>query len=254
MTRFINICSSKGGVGKTTTAINLCSAFRLFNKDAVLVDCNLTAPNVGIYLGSPVVPVTLHHVLSGKNTIHEAVYVHKNMKVVFGGLFINDLYKARPEKLKHALLDLDGFADIILLDSPPGLGREAVTAMELADEVLIVTNPELPAVTDALKTARLAEHLRKHILGIVVTRSGRLDLSVRNIEQMIEHPVIAIIPDDPCVKMSVVNKLQLVDTYPRSDAAVAYKKLAAALIGRHYEEEREKNLLETFLSFFRFKK
>ncbi len=254
MTRFINICSSKGGVGKTTTAINLCSAFRIFNKDAILVDCNLTAPNVGVYLGSPIVPVTLHHVLSGKNTIHEAIYVYKNMKMVFGGLFIDDLNRVRTERLRNIMLDLDGFADIVLLDSPPGLGHEALVSMESSDEVLIVTNPELAAVTDSLKTARLAERLRKHILGVVVTRSGRLDLNIRNIEQMIEHPVIAVIPDDPYVKLSVVNKMQLVDAHPKSDAAIAYKKLAAALIGRHYEEEQEKNLLETFLSFFRLKK
>ena len=65
MKRVIVITSGKGGVGKTTTAINLGAAINHFGRDVLIVDGNLTTPNVGIHFGSPEVPVNLNHVLSG---------------------------------------------------------------------------------------------------------------------------------------------------------------------------------------------
>ena len=65
-TRFIGCLAAKGGVGKTTSSINLSAALGHFGKSVILVDGNLTTPNVGIYLGVPIAPVTLHDVLRGK--------------------------------------------------------------------------------------------------------------------------------------------------------------------------------------------
>ena len=76
MTKFIAIMAGKGGTGKTTTSVNLGAALSYFGKDVVIVDANLTTPNVGIHLGVPVVPIHLHHVLQGKNKINEAIYIH----------------------------------------------------------------------------------------------------------------------------------------------------------------------------------
>ena len=66
MTKIIVITSGKGGVGKTTTAINLGAAMNHFGKDVLVIDGNLTTPNVGIHLGSPEVPINLNHILNGK--------------------------------------------------------------------------------------------------------------------------------------------------------------------------------------------
>jgi septum site-determining protein MinD len=76
MTRFISIISGKGGVAKTTTSINLGAALSYFGKDVIVVDANLTTPNIGVHLGVPVVPVHLHHALQGKHNIRDAVYMH----------------------------------------------------------------------------------------------------------------------------------------------------------------------------------
>ena len=66
MAKIIVITSGKGGVGKTTTAINLGAAINYFGKDVSVIDCNLSTPNVGIHLGSPEVPVNLNHFLLNK--------------------------------------------------------------------------------------------------------------------------------------------------------------------------------------------
>lgn len=78
MTKVITITSGKGGVGKTTTAINLAAALNSLGKDVILVDSNLTTPNVGIHLGAPIVPVTLNHVLLGKAKVGDAIYEHSS--------------------------------------------------------------------------------------------------------------------------------------------------------------------------------
>ena len=76
MKKIIVIASGKGGVGKTTTAINLAAALNHFGKKVLIIDANLTTPNVGIHLNSPEVPVNLNHVLNGEATALEAVYEH----------------------------------------------------------------------------------------------------------------------------------------------------------------------------------
>jgi len=78
MARVIAIISGKGGVGKTTTAVNLGAALNKFDKEVIVVDANLSTPNIGIHLGAPMVPVTLNHILRGKANIEDAIYEHSS--------------------------------------------------------------------------------------------------------------------------------------------------------------------------------
>ena len=132
------------------------------------------------------------------------------------------------------MLDLLGVNDIVILDAAAGLGKEALAAMESADEVLIVTTPELPAVTDALKAIKLGEQLGAKIAGVVVNKvSGKShEMKIHEVEEMLGKDVIAVIPEDKNVIKSVVMKNALVYTHPKSKASRAYKKLAARLIGK----------------------
>src|SRR3989344_3526732 len=156
MTRYVGILSGKGGVAKTTTALNLGAAFTYFGRDAIVVDGNLTTPNLGLHLGAPVVPINLHHVLKGKNSINEAVYTHDSgLKIIPAGLSVSDLQGVNPDKLKNVLAGLDGLADLVIVDGSAGLGREALAVLQAVQDVIIVTNPELPAVTDALKMIKV---------------------------------------------------------------------------------------------------
>lgn len=240
MTRFITVISGKGGVAKTTTAINLGVALNMFGKDVTVVDANLTTPNVGLFMGAPVVPINLHHVLQGKYPITDAMYLLPcGIKMVPASIALQDLKGVKPENLDRALSGLSKSSDIVLIDGAAGLGREALAAIDSADELLVVTNAELPAITDALKTIKLAEELKKPVLGVVLTknRDDDLEVSVRNIETILEKPVIGIIPFDEAVREALQMKDSVVLTHPKSHAAVGYKKLAAALLGREWNEK-----------------
>ena len=243
MTRFIALISGKGGTGKTTSSIALGCAMNYFGKDVTIVDANITTPNVGIHLGAPIVPIHLHHVLQGKNHISEAVYMHPSgTKIVPASISIEDLKKTKPDNLKNVIKGLKGMNDIVLVDCAAGLGKEALCALESVDEILIVTNPEMPAVADALKTIKIAEELNKKILGVVLTQTNdrNLELSIKNVEALLEKPVISVIPKDKSVKEALIRKESVIHTHPKSNAAISYKKLAALLLNRDYKENIEK--------------
>lgn len=255
MTRFITIISGKGGVGKTSSAINLAAALSFFGKTVTVVDANLTTPNVGLHLGVPVVPVNLHDVLQGNNKITDAVYMHPSgTKIIPASIALKDLKKTDARRLPKSLSKLHGTTDFVLIDGAAGLGNEALGALHASNEVLVVTNPELPAITDALKTVRLADELKKDVLGVILTKSNEcdLDVSMQNIETMLEKPVISVVPFDVSMREALTQRDAVVFTHPQCDAAVAYKKLAANLIGReYYEENIKKGFFSRIIKRFR---
>ncbi|MBI2673641.1 P-loop NTPase [Candidatus Woesearchaeota archaeon] len=259
MTKYIAILSGKGGAGKSTSSINLGTALNYFGKDVTIVDANLTTPNIGIYLGVPVVPINIHHVLQGKNHISEAVYLHTSgTKIVPGSISLKDLKTTNPLNLKRVLRGLYGTTDIVLIDSAAGLGRDTLLAVDACDSSIIVTNPELPAITDALKTIKVVEEMGKKVLGVILTRTkeNNFDLSIKNIESILGKPVISRIPEDKAVREALIRKDPVVLTHPDSLASIEYKRLAALLLGRKYQPEQKKEETKGFFErlFERFKK
>lgn len=257
MTRFIALISGKGGAGKTSSAISLGCAMNYFGKDITIVDANLTTPNIGIHLGAPVVPINLHHVLQGKNDISEAVYMHPSgTKIVPASISLEDMKKTKSDNLKNTIRGLAGTSDIVLVDCAAGLGKEAINALESVNEVIIVTNPEMPAVADALKTIKISEEMGKKILGVILTRTRdkNLELSIKNIESLLEKPIISVVPEDRAMKEALLRKESVIYTSPKSEAAISYKKLAAFLLKRDYKEESEKAAVEKEHFFTKFLK
>ena len=242
MSKFIVITSGKGGVGKTTTAVNLAAAMNALDEDVTLVDVNLTTPNVGLHLGAPVVPVTLNHVLAGKAELVDAIYEHSSgTKVIPSSLSIKDLKKLNEKDLLTTAKDLRNISDIILFDSAAGLGSEANVAISIADEIIIVTNPEIPAVTDALKTAKLAEDMGKIVKGVIITRvrNNKSEMSLSSIKEMLELPILGIVPEDENIQEALALRNAIVITHPRSKAARAYRNIAANILGKKIEPEVE---------------
>lgn len=257
MSKITVITSGKGGVGKTTTAINLAAAMKYFGKDVLVIDGNLSTPNVGLHLNSPEVPINLNHVLRGKAEPFEAVYEHESgIKIMPSSLSVKELKRTRPERMKDFKKDFRKLSENIIVDSSAGLGYEAGCAMELADELLIVTNPELPAVTDALKAIKLAEQLKKPILGVIVTRVRKddIELGPEAVKEMLEVPILGMVPEDMAVKKSIRSKGAVVHLYPKSDAARAYKEIAAKILNIPYDSDKDREgLFERFSAWLGFR-
>ncbi len=234
MTKLITITSGKGGVGKTTTAINLGVALNAFGKEVIILDANLTTPNVGLHLGAPIVPISLNHVLLGKAKIADALYEHSSgTKIIPSSLSVKELRRLNHGKLKEVGKKLRKMADFVIYDSAAGLGEEAIAAMEASDELIIVTNPEIPAVTDALKTAKVIEQLGKSVKGVIVTRvrGTKSEMPLTNVRDMLELPILGVVPEDRNMQEALVMKDAIIHTHPRSRASRAYRMIAAKIAG-----------------------
>jgi len=243
MNRIIVITSGKGGVGKTTTAINLGAAMNYFGKDVLVIDGNLSTPNVGIHLNSPEVPINLNHVLLGKADALEAVYEHESgLKVMPSSLSIKELKRTKPERINDFKKDFKKLSDYIIVDSAAGLGEETLSTMELADELIIITNAEMPAITDALKTIKLAEQMKKTVLGVIVTRvrKDNIEMSSEAVRDMLETPILGMIPEDINVRRSLNRKDAVVHTHPQSNASRAYKEIAARIVNVEYDSNKDR--------------
>ncbi len=230
--------SGKGGVGKTTLVSNLSFALTELGKDVTAVDTNITTPHLGLHLGFHSTPKTLHDFLRGGAKVRDVVYNHPfGFKIVPASLSVNDLVGVDGNKLQNLTMNLIGSTDFILLDSAPSLGKEAMLSMNASDEIILLTNPNLPAVLDILKVSKVAERMNKVILGVVVNRAtGRKDeLSSKEIEEIVRQPVLATIPEDENVQKSLAARTSVVDYSPKSRASVEVRRLAHYLIGRDFE-------------------
>ena len=241
MGRIIGIVSGKGGVGKTTLAINLGTVLaQHFKKDVTLIDCNVTTSHLGLYLGMYYCPLTLNKVLRGDATMEEAMYEHfSGVKVIPASLSLADLEGIDIIHLKDKVREIADKSDIIFLDASPGLGREAMACLKACDEVIFVTTPFVPAIMDIIRCQEILNEIRVRPIGIVLNQVNKekYEMTPKEIEQLTRLPVIATIPYDKNVRKSLAAKTPVVIYKPKSKASKEFFRLGAALIGEEYESQ-----------------
>lgn len=253
MTYFLAIVSAKGGVGKTTTTINVSAALAYFGRNVIAVDTDITAPNLSIHLGVTKYPKTIHHALHNDVDILEAIYQHQSgIRIIPGSVAYDHAITAPVARMKEILPKLNGVSEIVVLDSAPGLGEEAQTTISIADGVIIVVTPDLAAVSDARKTIKLTQQLNRKILGVVVNKSHEHDeLTEENVATFLEVPVLAVIPEDFVVRSAYQLKSPVIYVHPESVPAQAYKKLAGKIIGEEYHEKIDVKKQESMLHYIK---
>ena len=247
MRRVVGVLSGKGGVGKTTTSINLSLAMHNLGEDVVVVDTDLKNPTLGIQLGVFNYDNTLHDVLQKGMPLLEAVYVHKTgLRFVPSHVSLGYL-NIDPSRLGRAFSELY-FTTV--LDAPPGLGKEAMSVMEVCDELLIVTTPALPDVAGALRTIEVARSMGKRVAGIVLNkrRGKSYEVTARELEATSGVRVLAEIPWDDNVMRAVSGKEPVVAFNPYAPSSIRFYELASQLAGKPYSPPALaglKNLVKT---------
>lgn len=241
MARVIVVASGKGGVGKTTIAANLGIALSLHGEEVVVLDLDVAMANLELILGLEDKPVTLQDVLSGKDMIHNAVYEGPGgVKIVPAGLSLYGLKDMKLERLEEVLETLTEDIDILLIDAPGGLERDALAALQVAQEMILVTLPEITSLSDALKTKIVAEKLGIDILGVVINkeRPDKSLLTTNEIESILNLPAISIIPEDPELNKASASGNSILEKNPKSNTSKLILNLAAGVIGEYsYEND-----------------
>ena len=236
--RLIGVFSGKGGVGKTTVAINLGAILaKNFNRRITIVDCNVTTSHLGLYLGIYYSPITLNKVLRGEHDIGEALFTHyTGMKIIPASLSFSELEGVDVLYLKEKVSALLENNDFVFLDSAPGLGREAVASIRASKEILYVTTPYVPSVMDVVKTNEVAMEAGVKPLGIVLNmvHNEKHEMSKDEVEQLTNIPVIGSIPFDKTVRKSLTLKMPSVVLDPNSKSSREFIRIGEKLTGEKY--------------------
>ncbi|MGZ7096691.1 MAG: cell division ATPase MinD [Methanobacterium sp.] len=236
MARVIAVASGKGGVGKTTIAANLGIAMSLLGEDVVVLDLDIAMANLELILGLEDKPVTLQEVLSGKDMIHNAIYEGPGgVKIVPAGISLYGLKDMRFERMEEVLETLTEEVDILIIDSPGGLERDTLSAIEVSNEIILITTPEISSLSDTLKTRIVAEKLGLEILGVIINRrvQDKAFLTADEIEVILNVPVLSIIPEDPELQIAYVSRNPILVNNPNSKTSKLFMNLAKSVIEKY---------------------
>jgi MinD-like ATPase involved in chromosome partitioning or flagellar assembly len=237
-TRIIGIVSGKGGVGKTTVAINLASAFLEFKKQAVIVDADVEMCGASLQLGMYNFPITLANVLNNKMSIFEAVYTHRSgIELIPTSFFSGQI----PQLSLSDILSNPNLGDIILIDSPPGISGRANEILTSCKEIIPVVTPDIVSLTDTIKLIHLAKNFNVKPSGIIVNRYSekiKNQTSLEEIEKTFELPLLGVIPEDELIRISVNERVPAFYLNPNSKVSQAFRKTAAEILGIPFEPKR----------------
>lgn len=232
MTRVITVVSGKGGVGKTTVTSNLGTALSRQGDDVLIIDGNFSGANLAQHFGIGFSEVTFNDVLKGDAYITQAVSKHSDGVSIVPASVLE--FSANSEQLKHSIVEFLGEKDFVFIDAAAGVGEEVEAAIEASDEVLLVSEPELPALTNCLGAKKLAEQLNRDILGLVVNgvKDEKSEVRLDDIEELVEADIIGKVPDHRHVREAIALREPVVSHKPHSKASVAIKDVAHRLKGR----------------------
>jgi len=238
MVKILSIASGKGGVGKTTTVANVGAALvSHYKKKAVVVDCNLTNPHLGLYLGGlSTWPVTLNNVLKNQAIIEQVMYEHSTgLKIIPASFETHDLRRMNMYRLRSRIKStFDGYdTDLVILDSAPGMSKESMLTMRAADEVLFVATPHTPSIVDIAKTCQMLKEGDAKPVGIILNRvkNKTYELGEKEITKFTSLPVLAKIPESDAVLKSTNFKTPVISMEPNDRASRAFMDVAGKIIG-----------------------
>jgi len=244
MSKVIGVISLKGGVGKTSTVVSLGKALSNdFGKRVLLVDGNLTSPNLGMHLNLVNPETTLQDVLVGKLNISQAIYNFDGFDALLCSIF--DKRRVNPLKLRDKIRAIRKRYDVIIIDSSPSMNDETLAVMMASDDLLVLTTPDVATLSVTIKAVKNARVKGVPIVGLVLNKvyNKSYEVDVEDIESVLDLPVMAVIPHETDVLKAQSKFIPYVSYKPHSKGSVEYKKLAGTLIGERYNQSRIRDYL-----------
>lgn len=224
------ITSGKGGVGKTTTALNLGVALRGQGNSVAIVDADLGMPNLGTMLGV-VSEITLHDVLAGTANLEDALVTDvEGFGVVTGDRDLQRYADTDPEALPDVVSSLRTQYEYVILDAGPGLGYEDILPLDTADEVILVTTPDPNAIDDVSKLQEVSDVVGTQVRGLLINKATE-STDVEAIINQVGIKPLGVIPDDPTIAESTAAGVPIESYDEDSPGAVAYRELADVVTG-----------------------
>lgn len=252
MARIISVANQKGGVGKTTTTVNLGSSLAFMGKKILLVDIDAQGnATSGMGIRKPDVTKDIYDVLVNEVPIQEAIVpssregldiVPATLQLAGAEIELTSMM-ARESRLKLALNEVKDQYDYILIDCPPSLGHLTINAFTASDSILIPVQCEyyaLEGLSQLLNTVRLVQkHFNPEleIEGVLLTMyDARTNLGAEVVEEVRryfqEKVYETIIPRNVRLSEAPSHGMSIIDYDIRSKGAEVYQALAKEVLAR----------------------
>jgi Mrp family chromosome partitioning ATPase len=245
----VMVMSGKGGVGKSTVAINLAVGLSLENYYVGLLDVDLHGPNVPKMLGLERGELqkrpdgTVGAVIYSPNLKFmsvEPLLPNKDSAVMWRG-------PLKMSAIRQFIYDIEwGKLDYLVIDAPPGTGDEPMTVAQTIPDAyaVIVTTPQEVSLLDVRKSITFCRSVKMPILGIVENMSGMLcphcgkaiDIFKKGggekLAEELEVPFLGRVPVDPRIVITGDAGKPMVATYPNSNTAEAFEGVIRNIINQ----------------------
>ena len=252
MARIISVANQKGGVGKTTTTVNLGACLAYDGKKVLLIDSDAQGnATSGLGVRKPDVKQDIYDVLVNEVPIKDTIIEtsRENLSIVPATLQLAGAeieltsMMARESRLKSALAEVSDDYDFILVDCPPSLGHLTINAFTASDAILIPVQCEyyaLEGLSQLLSTVRLVQrHFNPglEIEGVLLTMyDARTNLGAEVVEEVRryfqEKVYDTIIPRNVRLSEAPSHGKPIIDYDPRSKGAEVYQALAKEVLVR----------------------
>ena len=257
MHRILCIANQKGGVGKTTTAVNLAAALATAGSKTLLVDCDPQAnATTGLGIDKSAIEKTLYHGLIGEVSVNTLIVdsVVDSLKVIPSrveliGFDVEMLERPNREKTLKRLFDgIEESFEYIIIDCPPSLSLLTINAMAAADALIIPLQFEfyaLEGLSQLLQTVKRIKrglNPRLSIAGILLTKfDKRTNLSYQvaeNAEKYFKHLVFkTVVPRNVRLGEAPSFGKPILMYDAASVGAKSYESLAQEIIDNHYPSQ-----------------
>jgi flagellar biosynthesis protein FlhG len=269
ISRVITVTSGKGGVGKSSIAVNLAIALSRLGKRVVIIDADFGLANIEVMLGIRPTYNLADLMFRGKNLSDIITPGPENIGFISGGSGIQELTNLSKDQIIYLirkLVELDQTVDIVIIDTGAGIADSVLEFVAASSEILLVATPEPTSITDAyalLKTLnRKSEFsIDDTIIKIIANRVTpdedgeeiyeKLNIVVsRFLKLKLEY--LGHIPVDNSVSKAVMRQKPAISDYPNSSFSKTITSFARQLSDSEPDiEQGKKGIAQLFSNLLR---
>jgi flagellar biosynthesis protein FlhG len=258
--KVIAVVSGKGGVGKSSLAINLALQFRKKGKSVIIFDADFGLANIEVMFGAIPKYNLADMIFRGKGFKDIIVEGPEGIGFISGGSGINGLGNMNREQVQYLvykLKELEMLADIIIIDTGAGISDSVLEFVAASGEVVLVTTPEPTSITDSyalLKALNARESFDAEICKIKVVANRVLNYEEgKNLFSKLEVVVtkflkinlafLGVIPMDMNMSKAIMQQKPISIAYPNSAGAKSVERIADGLLENKEAEGPKRNSL-----------